>query len=88
MIEGLDHFTGRDDRMAFHSGTALKGGALVTDGGRVLGVTALGEDIPAALKSAYDAVDEVSFEGRLYRRDIAHRAMARLGLPIAHDTRS
>ena len=53
-----------------------------------MGVTALGEDIPTALKSAYDAVDKVSFEGRFFRRDIAHRAMARLGLPIAHGGRS
>ena len=88
VIEGLDYFTGRDDQMAFHSGTTLKEGTVATDGGRVLGVTALGEDIPTALKSAYDAVDKVSFEGRLFRRDIAHRAMARLGLPIAHGGRS
>lgn len=84
VIEGLDYFTGRNDRMAFHSGTALVDGTIATDGGRVLGVTALGEDIPTALAGAYEAVDKVSFEGRLYRRDIAHRAMARLGLPIAH----
>ncbi len=88
VIEGLDYFTGRDDQMAFHSGTTLKDGSVATDGGRVLGVTALGEDIPSALKGAYDAVDEVSFEGKLYRRDIAHRAMARLGLPIAHGGKS
>ena len=88
VIEGLDYFTGRDHQMAFHSGTTLLEGSVATDGGRVLGVTALGEDIPAALRSAYDAVDKVSFEGRLYRRDIAHRAMARLGLPITHGTKS
>ena len=84
VIEGLEYFTGRDDQLAFHSGTAMVGDAVATAGGRVLGVTALGEDIPTALRRAYEAVNEVSFEGAQYRRDIAHRAMARLGLPIAH----
>jgi len=87
-IKGLDYFNGRDDQTAFHSGTTMKGGSIATDGGRVLGVTALGEDIPSALARAYEAVDKVSFEGKLYRRDIAHRAMARLGLPIAHRGKS
>ena len=83
VIEGLDHFAGREDELAFHAGTAAAGDAIVTSGGRVLGITALGEDIPAALAKAYAAVDRVSYEGKYYRRDIAHRAMARLGLPIA-----
>ena len=82
-IEGLDYFAEREDELAFHAGTAAAGDAIVTSGGRVLGITALGEDIPAALAKAYAAVDRVSYEGKYYRRDIAHRAMARLGLPIA-----
>ena len=88
VIEGLDYFAGREGELAFHSGTAAAGDTIVTSGGRVVGITALGEDLPAALTKAYAAVDQVAFEGKYYRRDIAHRAMARLGLPIATGPKS
>ncbi len=69
----------RADVTVYHAGTALRDGRLVTSGGRVLGVTATGEDLPAALEKAYAAVREVSFDGAFYRRDIGARALAALG---------
>ncbi|HQR69754.1 MAG TPA: phosphoribosylamine--glycine ligase [Burkholderiaceae bacterium] len=65
----------RDDCVTFHAGTALVGSTLVTSGGRVLCVTALGDAVRAAQKSAYDAVEQVRFDGLQYRRDIGHRAL-------------
>ena len=61
----------------FHAGTAEQGGALVTAGGRVLCVTALGEGVAAAAEQAYRGVDAIRWEGVLCRRDIAYRAIAR-----------
>jgi phosphoribosylamine---glycine ligase len=61
----------------FHAGTATKDGALVTDGGRVLAVTAMATDLPAAVATAYQAADMIGFEGKHLRRDIAGRALAR-----------
>lgn len=58
----------------FHAGTRLKQ-ALVTDGGRVLGVTATGADLEAALQKAYVAMQEIQFEGMYYRKDIGHLAL-------------
>ena len=63
------------DCIAFHAGTAIADGQLITSGGRVLCVTALGETVRAAQKRAYDAVDEVAFEGMQFRRDIGYRAL-------------
>ena len=63
----------------FHAGTALRDGGLVTAGGRVLGVTALGADIPAAIARAYEAVARISFEGMHFRTDIGRRALRRPG---------
>ena len=66
-----------------HAGTAQSDGDIVTAGGRVLNVTALGPDADAARRRAYDAADEISFEGRQIRTDIAARAVdgAELGDP-------
>ncbi len=61
----------------FHAGTALKDGQLVTDGGRVLNVTALAPTLELAVSSAYEAAEMVEFEGKQMRRDIAHRALSR-----------
>ncbi|MGM1053473.1 MAG: phosphoribosylamine--glycine ligase [Pseudomonadota bacterium] len=61
----------------FHAGTGEKGGRLVTTGGRVLCVTALGEGVSAAAEQAYRGVDAIHWEGVLCRRDIAYRAIAR-----------
>lgn len=59
----------------FHAGTALSEGQLVTNGGRVLGVTALGDTLKAARANAYEAVAAIQFEGMQYRTDIAWRAL-------------
>ena len=60
----------------FHAGTQLKQQQLVTDGGRVLGVTAVGETLEQAIAKAYEAVDSIEFEGVYCRRDIGRRALA------------
>jgi len=59
----------------FHSGTAQVGSQLVTNGGRVLGVTASGDSLQEALDRAYEALAQIDFEGIYYRRDIGHRAL-------------
>lgn len=70
-IEGLDRFKGQEGRYVFHAGTKRDGqGRLVTNGGRVLGVTALGEDLKAARRNAYEAAEWVKFENQYMRRDI------------------
>jgi len=67
--------TGEDFRV-FHSGTALKDGAIVTSGGRVLCATALGDSIRVAQRRAYEVVEGIRFDGMQYRRDIGGRAVA------------
>jgi phosphoribosylamine--glycine ligase len=61
----------------FHAGTKLSAGGLVTAGGRVLGVTASGEDLAGAIKGAYAAVEQIRFEGAHYRRDIGAKGLRR-----------
>ncbi len=74
-IHGLD--TLPDGAQVFHAGTRLEGNEVVTSGGRVLCVTALGATVSDAQKAAYEAVDQVSWEGMFCRRDIGYRAVAR-----------
>ena len=74
-ITGLEKAAARANVMVFHSGTALKNGKVVTDGGRVLGVTGLGPVVAAAIDNAYAAVRDIAFEGAHYRRDIGARAL-------------
>jgi phosphoribosylamine--glycine ligase len=62
----------------FHAGTAMRDGVLVTDGGRVLAVTALAPALDDAVRAAYEAVAMIHFEGASYRRDIAGRALAQI----------
>ena len=69
-IKGLDKLAGRDDIMVFHAGTDIVGGKLVTSGGRVLGVTAKGDNHAEAIKKAYEAIANVEFTDIHYRRDI------------------
>jgi phosphoribosylamine--glycine ligase len=80
-----DEITGlpapQPDCRVFHAGTALAGDAVVTAGGRVLCVTALGDNIRAAQRRAYEAVDRIRFAGAQFRRDIGHRAAGRTGGP-------
>ncbi len=63
------------DCRIFHAGTRLEGKTLVTSGGRVLCVTALGDSVRMARTRAYDTVDKIRFDGMQYRRDIGHRAL-------------
>jgi phosphoribosylamine--glycine ligase len=76
-IEGLDAVRGERDVVVFHAGTRRAEGAVVTDGGRVLGVTALGDTIEDAVARAYGAVGRVRWPGMHHRSDIGHRALAR-----------
>ncbi len=69
-IEGLEAFDGQTDYFCFHAGTALKDGKIVTNGGRVLGVTATGTDLKEARHKAYEAVNWVKFENKYMRHDI------------------
>ena len=78
-ITGLEVAGEQPDVTVFHAGTARSGGALVTAGGRVLGVQALGDAVAAAIRSAYAAVERIRFDGAHYRRDIGHHALRRLG---------
>ncbi len=76
-ITGLEH--GQTEGVTvYHAGTALKEGKLVTSGGRVLGVTALGSDLKAALEKAYAAADKIDFENKHFRHDIGKRALEAL----------
>ena len=76
VITGLPE-TAADDCKVFHAGTALKNGAVVTGGGRVLCVTALGATVGAAQKRAYETVKKIQWRGARYRTDIGYRAIAR-----------
>ena len=76
-IHGLDEAAQVPDSLVFHAGTALKDGRVVTAGGRVLAVTALGPDLKTAVGRAYEAASKIRFEGAHYRTDIAHRAFSR-----------
>jgi len=77
VITGLKEAAQLEDVMVFHAGTKLRDGNVVTSGGRVLGVTAIGETIAAAKTRAYEAVDRIQFEGAYCRRDIADKAIRR-----------
>ncbi|HEX5220712.1 MAG TPA: phosphoribosylamine--glycine ligase [Verrucomicrobiae bacterium] len=76
VITGLDAANRLPGTKVFHAGTALKEGQIVTSGGRVLGVTALGKDLRSAQAAAYAAVETIQFEGAHFRRDIAAKAFS------------
>ncbi len=69
-IEGLENFQGREDIFCFHAGTKLQEGKVLTNGGRVLGVTARGRDLKEARANAYKATELVRFENQYMRHDI------------------
>jgi phosphoribosylamine--glycine ligase len=66
-----------DDLHVFHAGTALRDGKVVTNGGRVLCVTALGDKVKIAAERAYEGVERIRFDGMQFRKDIGHRAFGR-----------
>lgn len=74
-ISGLDTAAAKPDASVFHAGTALKEGKVVTNGGRILGVTALGPTLRDAVDRAYAAADLIAFDKKHCRRDIAARAL-------------
>ena len=76
-IEGLDAASVDSNVVVFHAGTKRSGDHFVTAGGRVLGVTAAGDDVRQARDRAYAAVEKIHFDGVHYRRDIASRALTR-----------
>lgn len=81
VISGVETLQGEPDVVVYHAATARRDGNLVTVGGRVLGVTALGANLDAAVARAYEAVGKISFEGMYYRKDIGQKALARLRAP-------
>jgi phosphoribosylamine--glycine ligase len=79
VISGLEEAGAMKDVMVFQAGTSGSGSDVVTAGGRVLGVTAMGADIAAAKAQAYLAVEKIHFDGAHFRRDIADKAISRSG---------
>ncbi len=77
-IFGLEQAAAMDKVEVFHAGTSMEGEQIVTNGGRVLGVTAIGDTIQEAVKTAYAAADVIHWDGSWYRRDIGYRALCRL----------
>jgi phosphoribosylamine--glycine ligase len=75
VISGLDAANALPLTKVFHAGTARAGDSIVTNGGRVLGVTALGKDLKAAQVAAYAAVEAIQFHGAHFRRDIAAKGL-------------
>jgi phosphoribosylamine---glycine ligase len=76
-IHGLETAAKIDDLIVFHAGTAASGSQVVNAGGRVLGVTGLGETVAAAIDKAYQGVRVISWEGAHYRTDIGKKALGR-----------
>ncbi|MEI6563370.1 MAG: phosphoribosylamine--glycine ligase [bacterium] len=76
-ICGLKAAEGLENAVVFHAGTRLQDGRILTSGGRVLGVTALGNGLKAAVDRAYAAVGKIRFDGALFRRDIAAKALGK-----------
>lgn len=74
-IEGLEEAEAMEGVVVFHAGTGSEDGRVVTAGGRVLGVTALGRNFEEARRKAYEAVSKIHFDGRHFRRDIAKKAI-------------
>jgi phosphoribosylamine--glycine ligase len=77
-VIGLEQASKMDDVVVFHAGTKMQAEQVVTAGGRVLGVCALGDDIKNAVDNAYAAAQVIDFDGVHYRKDIAYRALKRL----------
>jgi phosphoribosylamine--glycine ligase len=88
VISGLEESARLPDVKVFHAGTKLENNFVVTDGGRVLGVTALGETLADAKRRAYEAVEKIHFPGAFYRHDIADKALARVGELLPSRARS
>lgn len=77
-IHGISEAEAFEDVQVFHAGTKDENGTIVTNGGRVLGVTAIGSTLPDALEKAYEGVDCIQFEGQQFRRDIGQKGLKHL----------
>jgi phosphoribosylamine--glycine ligase len=77
-IAGLDKLASFDDVLVFHADTSEQADHLVTNGGRILCITALSENVPAAIQRVYEAVSQIQFDGMYYRKDIGYHALKRL----------
>ena len=77
-ISGLESLDEMDDVFAFHADTALRDGKLVTNGGRILGVTALADDLRGSIDRAYEAVGRIQFDNRYCRGDIGEKGLRRI----------
>ncbi len=75
-IRGLDAVAELPETIVFHAGTRARGSETITDGGRVLGVTGVGENLIVALDRAYRGVAAIDFDGKVYRRDIGRRGLS------------
>ncbi|MDP2789265.1 MAG: phosphoribosylamine--glycine ligase [bacterium] len=75
VISGIKDAEKNPSVIVFHAGTKMKDGTLVTNGGRVLGVSAVGNSLKLALDTAYEAISKISFEGMQYRKDIGQSAL-------------
>jgi phosphoribosylamine--glycine ligase len=73
-VDGLEQAAALPGVTVFHAGTEMHGGQVATAGGRVLGVSAVGEGLPDALRRAYTAAEHINFDGMHYRRDIGWSA--------------
>ncbi len=78
-IHGLEEAERVADVWVFHAGTSFRNGRFFTSGGRVLGVTGMGESLPEAIRRTYEAVKKIHWEGVHYRRDIGQKALKRIG---------
>ena len=77
-LERLADFRDTEETVVFHAGTRFEGNRIVTNGGRVLGVTSLGDTIEESLERAYRAVDSIRQDGLVYRKDIGAKALSRV----------
>lgn len=74
-ITGIENAEMNKNVVVFHAGTKMNGNKLVTNGGRVLGVSAIGENLQEALNTAYETIKKINFEGMYYRKDIGKKAL-------------
>ncbi|MCP4719396.1 MAG: phosphoribosylamine--glycine ligase [Desulfobacteraceae bacterium] len=80
-ILGLNEANQVNNTVVFHAGTGLDGNTVVSGGGRVLGVTSLGDTVEEAINTAYEACAKISFKDHFYRKDIGAKALKRLSIP-------
>lgn len=78
IIKGIENLDKEPDIKVFHAGTTMKNNDYVTNGGRVLGVTAIGEDLDSAIKKAYNSVEKITWDKVHYRKDIGMKALNRM----------